>query len=203
MYDSKAKQKRKIAGVDQEELFEPTTLADPDSCFCKFNDIEVHYKVYDPELQGNSLYQTRNPTLTPDQTNKIGLPMILLHGFGASVFSWSWVMKPLADITGSKVLAFDRPAFGLTSRVDYLRHSSASTKDKDKKPLNPYSMAFSVLATLYFIGFLGAEKTILIGYAYFCLYFCGSSLVGTHGFRRFLVPMLHFGIVPMANMCNG
>lgn len=174
VYDSKAKQRRKIAGIDQEELLEPTTLADPDSCFCKFNDLEIHYKVYDPELQGDSLYQTRTPTLTPDppdlpitstphRTNKIGLPIILLHGFGASVFSWNWVMKPLADITGSKVLAFDRPAFGLTSRVDYLGHSSAGTKDK--KPLNPYTMAFSVLATLYFIGFLGAEKAILIGHS--------------------------------------
>ncbi|XP_038889856.1 2-hydroxy-6-oxo-6-phenylhexa-2,4-dienoate hydrolase [Benincasa hispida] len=174
VYDSKAKQRRKIAGIDQEELLEPISLADPDSCFCKFNDLEVHYKVYDPELQGDSLCQTRTPTPTPDppalpltsiphRTNKIGLPMILLHGFGASVFSWNWVMKPLADITGSKVLAFDRPAFGLTSRVDYLGNSSAGTKDK--KPLNPYSMAFSVLATLYFIGFLGAEKAILIGHS--------------------------------------
>ncbi|XP_022939613.1 uncharacterized protein LOC111445455 isoform X1 [Cucurbita moschata] len=175
VYDSKAKQRRKIAGVDQEELLKPTTLADPDSCFCKFNGLEVHYKVYDPELQGDSLYQTRTPTLTPDpspalpttstphRSNKIGLPMILLHGFGASVFSWNWVMKPLADITGSKVLAFDRPAFGLTSREDYLGHSSAGTNDT--KPLNPYSMAFSVLATLYFIGFLGAEKAILIGHS--------------------------------------
>ncbi|XP_022134489.1 uncharacterized protein LOC111006720 isoform X2 [Momordica charantia] len=175
LYDSKAKRRRKIAGIDQEELLEPTMLADPDSCFCKFNDLEVHYKVYDPELQGDTLFQTQTTTLTPNpsptlpvtssphQTKKIGLPMILLHGFGASVFSWNWVMKPLADITGSKVLAFDRPAFGLTSRVNYLGHSSPGMKDE--KPLNPYSMAFSVLATLYFIGFLGAEKAILIGHS--------------------------------------
>ncbi|KAA0039371.1 hypothetical protein IC582_020592 [Cucumis melo] len=174
VYDSKAKKRRKIAGIDQEELLEPISLADPDSCFCKFNDLEVHYKVYDPELQGDSLSQTRTPMSTsdpsslpitsiPHQTKKIGLPMILLHGFGASVFSWNLVMKPLADITGSKVLAFDRPAFGLTSRVDYSGNSSAGTKDR--KPLNPYSMAFSVLATLYFIGFLGAEKAILVGHS--------------------------------------
>ncbi|KAI5405316.1 hypothetical protein KIW84_052191 [Lathyrus oleraceus] len=46
------------------------------------------------------------------------LPIILLHGFGASVFSWKQVMKPLAEATCSKVLAFDRPTFELTSRVN-------------------------------------------------------------------------------------
>ncbi|KAJ6952280.1 hypothetical protein NC653_041431 [Populus alba x Populus x berolinensis] len=50
--------------------------------------------------------------------------MILLHGFGASVYSWSRVMKPLAEVTGSKVIAFDRPALGLTSRVDVSTHLS-------------------------------------------------------------------------------
>ena len=30
-------------------------------------------------------------------------------------------------------------------------------------PLNPYSMAFSVLPTLYFIDFLAAEKAVLVG----------------------------------------
>uniref|UniRef100_B9N1Q4 AB hydrolase-1 domain-containing protein n=1 Tax=Populus trichocarpa TaxID=3694 RepID=B9N1Q4_POPTR len=48
----------------------------------------------------------------------------MLHGFGASVYSWSRVMKPLAEVTGSKVIAFDRPAFGLTSRVDVSTHLS-------------------------------------------------------------------------------
>ena len=82
--------------------------------------------------------------------------VLLLHGFGASVFSWSRVMRPLARIAGAKVLAFDRPAFGLTSR--------ASWSGDDSKPLNPYSMAFSVMATLAFIDYLGAEKAVLVGY---------------------------------------
>lgn len=65
-------------------------------------------------------------------------------------------MRPLARIVRAKVLAFDRPAFGLTSR--------ASWSADDTKPLNPYSMAFSVMATLAFIDYLGAEKAILVGY---------------------------------------
>lgn len=64
-------------------------------------------------------------------------------------------MKRLAKVSGSKVLSYDRPAFGLTTRVD----------NQAKKPLNPYSMAFAVLATLYFFDFLAADKAILVGYA--------------------------------------
>lgn len=72
-------------------------------------------------------------------------------------------MKPLAELTGSKVLAFDRPAFGLTSRVDASTHLSTGTNDA--KPLNPYSLSFSVLATLYFVDFLAAEKIVLVGHS--------------------------------------
>ncbi|KAF8400587.1 hypothetical protein HHK36_013886 [Tetracentron sinense] len=87
--------------------------------------------------------------------------MILLHGFGASVFSWDRVMKPFARVTSSKVLAFDRPASGLTSRMSSFGHSESGSEDT--KPLNPYSMEFSVLATMLFVNFLATEKAILVG----------------------------------------
>lgn len=45
------------------------------------------------------------------------VPAVLLHGFGASIFSWERVLKPLAAVIASKVVAFDRPAFGLSSRL--------------------------------------------------------------------------------------
>nr|KJB78608.1 hypothetical protein B456_013G010000 [Gossypium raimondii] len=151
--------KKRIAGVDQDELLDPKQLADPDSCFCEFQGVEIHHKLYEPESRSsdNSLYgqhEAQTPSL------ELGLPMILLHGFGASVFSWNKVMKRLASLTGSKVLAFDRPAFGLTSR-----HNTFETQSSDAIPLNPYSMAFSVLATLYFIDFLAAQKAILVGHS--------------------------------------
>lgn len=168
--DAKTKQKnKKIAGIDQDELLEPRLLADPDSCFCEFKGVQIHHKVYNAESQVHNSSQTHTLSQLPDHTSqKLGLPMILLHGFGASVFSWGRVMKPLAEVTGSKVLAFDRPAFGLTSRVDSFMHSSPEAQDT--KPLNPYSMAFSVLATLYFVGFLAAEKAILVAYVHFSYY---------------------------------
>lgn len=150
------KKKRSIAGIDQDELVDPRQLADPDSCFCEFKGVDIHYKLCEPEPESPSMLAGEVSSQAGAQTRKIGLPMILLHGFGASAFSWHRVMKPFAQITGSKVLAFDRPAFGLTSGV---RHSG------DKLPLNPYSMAFSVLATLYFIDFLAAEKAVLVGHS--------------------------------------
>lgn len=164
--DAKTKQKRRrIAGIDQDELQDPTLLADPDSCFCEFKGVTIHHKVCDADPQAHNPLENQAPSQLANQTKTIGFPMILLHGFGASVFSWNRVMKPLAQVTGSKVLAFDRPAFGLTSRVNFLEQSSPSYQDT--RPLNPYSMAFSVLATLGFIDLLAADKAILVGYVRF------------------------------------
>ncbi|KAM5556922.1 bifunctional epoxide hydrolase 2 [Rosa sericea] len=161
LLDVQTKQKKKkegIAGIDQDELVEdPKLLADPDSCFCEFSGVEIHHKVYEAQLK---VHETESVS---SETKTVGLAMILLHGFGASVFSWKRVMKPLAEAIGSKVLAFDRPAFGLTSRGNSVRHLSSG--NGESKPVNPYSMAFSVLATLYFIDFLAAEKAIIVGHS--------------------------------------
>jgi pimeloyl-ACP methyl ester carboxylesterase len=40
--------------------------------------------------------------------------LVLMHGFGASTFSWREVAKPLAKL--GEVIAYDRPAFGFTER---------------------------------------------------------------------------------------
>ncbi|XP_050387090.1 uncharacterized protein LOC126803333 [Argentina anserina] len=152
------KKGKEVAGIDQDELVEdPKVLADPDSCFCEFSGVEIHHKVCEAQVK---VHESENVL---SESKNVGLPMILLHGFGASVFSWSRVMKPLTEAVGSKVLAFDRPAFGLTSRGNSVRQLSSG--NGESKPVNPYSMAFSVLATLYFIDFLAAEKAIIVGHS--------------------------------------
>ncbi len=67
-------------------------LADGDSQFIQINGIQFHYKT-----QGSG-----SPTL------------VLLHGFGASLYSWREVMPVLAE--NRRVFAYDREAFGLTER---------------------------------------------------------------------------------------
>ncbi|GJU46319.1 putative hydrolase/acyltransferase [Tanacetum coccineum] len=104
----KKKKGRTIVGIDQDELVDPTLLADPDSCFCEFQGLQLHHKICDPESEADSD--------SSQVKEKLKFPLILLHGFGASLFSWNEVMKRLAKVAGSKVLSFDRPAFGLTTR---------------------------------------------------------------------------------------
>jgi len=67
--------------------------ADRDSRFIDCKGFRVHYK----------LYGSGKPPF-----------IVLLHGSFLSIRSWRDVMQPLSD--GATVLAFDRPAFGLTSR---------------------------------------------------------------------------------------
>ncbi|XP_068642923.1 uncharacterized protein [Aristolochia californica] len=163
----KKQKKRGVAGVDQDELVEPAILADPDSCFCEFNGVHIHHKICEDDEQSTYSLQDQASSQVQSKVAKIGLPFILLHGFGASVFSWHRVMKPLARLAGAKVLAFDRPAFGLTSRVAHYWDSHSGGDDSES--LNLYSMAFSVLTTLYFINTLGAQKVILMGHSAGCL----------------------------------
>ncbi|MBN1247000.1 MAG: alpha/beta hydrolase [Anaerolineae bacterium] len=106
-------------------------LADPDSLFIDVDGLTVHYKRMG---QGE-------PTL------------VLLHGFGASTFSWREVMAPLAEL--GTVIAFDRPAFGLTERP--VRGTEAWPS------YNPYSYTSQPQLVLGLMDALGVERAILVG----------------------------------------
>ena len=107
----------------------PRELADPDSQFITLRGIDVHYKA---AVRGQPL-------------------IILLHGFGASVFSWREVLEPLSEL--GTVVAFDRPASGLTERP--------LPQDWDEE--NPYSTNFQVALVVDLIEAMGADQAILIG----------------------------------------
>jgi len=111
----------------------PAELAEPDSRFVAVNGLTVHYKEVG---QGE-------PTL------------ILLHGFGASLFSWHEVMDPLAQM-GHRVIAFDRPAFGLTERP-------VEWDPTDWAGGSPYSPAAQVDLVIGLMDELGIEQAILVG----------------------------------------
>ena len=102
-------------------------LVDADSKFVNVNGINIHYKTYG---QGEPAF-------------------ILLHGFGASVFSWREVVEPLAQ--HGTVIAYDRPAFGLTERP---------LEWEGESPYGPQAQVDIVLGLM---DELGVEKAILVG----------------------------------------
>jgi pimeloyl-ACP methyl ester carboxylesterase len=105
----------------------PEQLADPDSQFIDVNGLRVHYK---EAGQGE-------PAL------------ILLHGFAASIYSWREVLGPLAQ--DHRVVAFDRPAFGLTERP--MEWTGPS----------PYSPEAQVELTIDLMDALGIQQAVLVG----------------------------------------
>lgn len=71
----------------------PYDLADEDSLFVDLFGIDIHYKT-----EGNA--------------DKV---MLMFHGFGSSTFTWSFIKD--AFVHDFTLVAYDRPAFGLTERV--------------------------------------------------------------------------------------
>ncbi len=112
-----------------ENTHPPQQLADPDSRFIEINDITVHYK----------------------QAGEGDPTMVLLHGFGASVFSWRDVIQPLAQ--RGTVVAFDRPAFGLTERP---------MRDEWNGD-NPYGTEAQIALTTGLMDTLDIQSAILVG----------------------------------------
>ena len=102
-------------------------LADPDSRFIEINGLSLHYKIMG---QGEPA-------------------IILLHGFGASLFSWHAVMEPLSHY--GTVIAYDRPAFGLTGRP--MQWSG----------LDPYSPEANVALLLGLMDYFNIQQPILVG----------------------------------------
>ncbi len=107
----------------------PEQLAGPDSRFVEVNGVRLHY-----------------------QEAGAGEPvMILLHGFGASTFSWRSVIQPLSS--HGRVIAYDRPAFGLTERP----------MPGEWQGLNPYSPEAQVEQLIGLMDALGVERAVLVG----------------------------------------
>ncbi|MBC7263378.1 MAG: alpha/beta hydrolase [Chloroflexi bacterium] len=109
----------------------PEQLADPDSQFIEVNGLRVHVKI-----AGSG-----EPVL------------VLLHGFGASIFSWREVMTPLGQ--WGTVIAFDRPGFGLTARP----------MPGEWAGENPYSPEYQADLTVALLDALGVERAVLVGHS--------------------------------------
>jgi pimeloyl-ACP methyl ester carboxylesterase len=105
------------------------SLMDSDSQFLDVNGVKVHYK----------------------QAGEGEPTIILLHGFGASTFSWREVIQPLGQ--HGTVIAFDRPAFGLTQRP----------MPGEWSDTNPYSLEGQIALTIGLMDRLSISQAILVG----------------------------------------
>lgn len=105
-------------------------LARPDSRFVRLDGIEVHHRITGPQ----------NAPL-----------VVLLHHFYGNVATWRHAQADLAD--RYRLVAFDRPGFGLTERP------SRGAWNGD----HPYTRARSAKITAELITHLGDEQAVLIG----------------------------------------
>lgn len=118
-----------------EDTRDPQELAFPDSAFVEVDGVTLHYREAGSRLAPTTI--------------------VLLHGFGASTFSWRDQLPLLAD--RARVIAFDRPAFGLTERPlpgDWARGAPS-----------PYSLEANADQVVGLMDALGIEKAVLIGHS--------------------------------------
>ncbi|HRJ74500.1 MAG TPA: alpha/beta hydrolase, partial [Anaerolineales bacterium] len=109
-------------------LVDASEFIDSDSKFIEINNVNIHYK----------------ESGSGDKT------FILLHPFGGSTYSWREVMDDFAQY--GRVIAYDRPAFGLTERPmpeDWIE--------------NPYGMKANVEILKSLLDEFGIEKAVLVG----------------------------------------
>lgn len=111
----------------------PVSLADADSQFIDADDLRTHFKTAGSE---------RAP-----------VSIILIHGFGASVFSWRDQL-PLLGERGFTV-AYDRPPFGLTQRPLPGQWTGAS----------PYGPGRNVDQLFALMDGLGMDRAVLVAHS--------------------------------------
>lgn len=114
--------------VDLDGLVSTDEFIEADSKFIEVNNVNVHYK------EAGAGEKT----------------FILLHGFGGSTFSWREVMDDFSQ--QGHVIAYDRPAFGLTERPM-----------PENWVENPYGMKANVELLRGLLDEFGVEKAVLVG----------------------------------------
>ncbi len=153
------------------DTVDPVALADADSEFVDIDGLSVHFKAAGA-----------------------GEPaFLLLHGFGASVFSWRDVLPEFAQ--WGRVIAYDRPAFGLTERPTTWTGA------------NPYSAAYQTALVLGLLDALGQRQVILVAHSagarvavdvaltqpqrVMGLILVDPAISVSHSTWRWLLPLLH------------
>lgn len=119
--------------IPELETVPPQSLAVASDEFAEVNGVDLRY------TDSGADTGTAPPTL------------LLLHGFGSSVFSWRKVIDTLGQ--QARVIAFDRPGFGLSERP-------AVTQTQ-----NPYNPEAQVALSLGLLDELGIDRAVLVGHS--------------------------------------
>lgn len=109
-------------------LVDESEFIDADSKFIELNNVNIHYK---EQGVGEKAF-------------------ILLHGFGGSTYSWREVMDDFSEL--GHIIAYDRPAFGLTERPmpgDWVE--------------NPYGVKANIELLRAMMDAKGIDKAYLVG----------------------------------------
>ncbi|CAL8466073.1 g5609 [Coccomyxa elongata] len=129
-----------IAGPPEplQDTVPPQQLGDPDSRWIEVDGVNLHYKDTGPQAPGAPA-------------------VLLLHGFNGSVFSWRTVMDPVSRAAGScRVIAFDRPPFGLTERPLTWTGGDANS---------PYSAQGGARLAAGLLDKLGVGQAVVVGHS--------------------------------------
>jgi pimeloyl-ACP methyl ester carboxylesterase len=110
-----------------QDVTSPYELADSDSQFIKIANLDIHVK-------------------TSGQREPV---FVLLHGLGASLYSWNSVMESFSNY--GTVIAYDRVAFGLSERP------------MSWQGQNPYGTQAAVDTLLGLLDHFEVERAILVG----------------------------------------
>jgi pimeloyl-ACP methyl ester carboxylesterase len=102
-------------------------LVDADSQFFDLNRLSVHIKTWG---QGESAF-------------------VLLHGFGASLYSWQAMAEPFSEL--GRVIAYDGPGFGLTEQP-------LSLEDQ-----HPYGSEAGVVLLIALLDHFSTDQAVLVG----------------------------------------
>ncbi len=111
-----------------EGLVDAREFIEPDSKFIEINGVNIHYK------EAGSGERT----------------FILLHPFGGSTYTWREVMDDFAQ--HGRVIAYDRPAFGITERP--------MPEDWEE---NPYGIKANVEILRTLLDEFGIEQAVIVG----------------------------------------
>jgi pimeloyl-ACP methyl ester carboxylesterase len=96
-----------------------------------------------------------------DKDDPEATAVLLIHSSGGGAFAWREVMGELAARCGVRVIALDRPAFGLTSRPHPPPAGSGLP--------NPYAPASQAALALQLCSALGVRRAMLVAHGDGCV----------------------------------